>query len=50
MIDIGQTEGGFVMGLGCFLTEDTVFDAKDGRILNDGTWVSLAAFRFLYFK
>ncbi|KAK3789287.1 hypothetical protein RRG08_001677 [Elysia crispata] len=38
MIDVGQTEGGFVMGLGCFLTEDTLFDGKNGRILTDGTW------------
>ncbi|GFS13924.1 xanthine dehydrogenase/oxidase [Elysia marginata] len=38
MIDIGQTEGGFVMGLGNFLTEDTLFDSKTGRILTDGTW------------
>ncbi|GFS13926.1 xanthine dehydrogenase/oxidase [Elysia marginata] len=38
MLDIGQTEGGFVMGLGNFLTEDTLFDSKTGRILTDGTW------------
>ncbi|RUS82186.1 hypothetical protein EGW08_010068 [Elysia chlorotica] len=38
MIDVGQTEGGFVMGLGNFLTEDTFFDSKTGRIINDGTW------------
>ncbi|BFZ17322.1 hypothetical protein BsWGS_20361 [Bradybaena similaris] len=37
-IDIGQIEGAFVMGLGCYLTEDIFFDAKSGRILNDGTW------------
>ncbi|GFS19659.1 xanthine dehydrogenase [Elysia marginata] len=38
VIDIGQTEGGFVMGLGTYLTEDTVFDGRTGRILSDGTW------------
>ncbi|GFO23340.1 xanthine dehydrogenase/oxidase [Plakobranchus ocellatus] len=38
MIDIGQTEGGFVMGLGNFASEDTIFDSKTGQILNDGTW------------
>ncbi|XP_012937727.1 indole-3-acetaldehyde oxidase [Aplysia californica] len=37
-IDIGQVEGAFVMGLGCFLSEDTKFDDVTGRILNDGTW------------
>ncbi|CAG5128373.1 unnamed protein product, partial [Candidula unifasciata] len=37
-IDIGQIEGAFVMGLGCYLTEDIFFDAKSGHILNDGTW------------
>ncbi|KAK3739272.1 hypothetical protein RRG08_050477 [Elysia crispata] len=38
VIDIGQTEGGFVMGLGNYLTEDTIFDSRTGRILSDGTW------------
>lgn len=38
VIDIGQTEGGFVMGLGNYLSEDTVFDSRTGRILSDGTW------------
>ncbi|GFO39127.1 aldehyde oxidase, partial [Plakobranchus ocellatus] len=38
VIDIGQTEGGFVMGLGNYLTEDTIFDARTGTILTDGTW------------
>ncbi|RUS90422.1 hypothetical protein EGW08_001827, partial [Elysia chlorotica] len=38
VIDIGQTEGGFVMGLGNYLTEDTVFDSRTGVILSDGTW------------
>ncbi|KAH9519992.1 hypothetical protein Btru_071424 [Bulinus truncatus] len=37
-IDIGQTEGAFVMGLGCFLSEDIIFDGQTGKILNDGTW------------
>ncbi|GFO17413.1 xanthine dehydrogenase/oxidase [Plakobranchus ocellatus] len=38
VIDIGQTEGAFIMGVGCFLTEDTKFDKETGRILTDGTW------------
>jgi len=37
-IDIGQVEGAFIMGLGCFLSEDIKFDANSGRILTDGTW------------
>ncbi|BFZ03307.1 hypothetical protein BsWGS_06345 [Bradybaena similaris] len=37
-IDIGQVEGAFVMGLGCYLSEDIKFDGRTGRILNDGTW------------
>ncbi|XP_035826275.1 indole-3-acetaldehyde oxidase [Aplysia californica] len=37
-VDIGQVEGAFVMGLGCYLSEDILFDGTTGRILNDGTW------------
>ncbi|CAL8466442.1 g5978 [Coccomyxa elongata] len=36
-IDIGQVEGGFVMGLGCVTTEELVFD-EAGRLTNLGTW------------
>ncbi|BDA51182.1 Xanthine dehydrogenase [Coccomyxa sp. Obi] len=36
-IDIGQVEGGFVMGLGCVTTEELVFD-EAGRLTNPGTW------------
>ena len=39
LIDIGQIEGGFVMGLGCHLMEDIIYDVSTGRVLNDGTWV-----------
>ncbi|KAK7111653.1 xanthine dehydrogenase-like [Littorina saxatilis] len=38
LIDIGQIEGAFIMGLGCHLMEDIVHDPRTGRILNDGTW------------
>ncbi|XP_059139141.1 uncharacterized protein LOC131927489 [Physella acuta] len=38
MIDIGQVEGAFLMGLGAYMSEDIVFNADTGRILNDGTW------------
>ena len=40
-IDIGQVEGAFVMGLGCYLLEDIKYDAKTGRVMNDGTWVNI---------
>ena len=39
LIDIGQIEGGFMMGLGYHLMEDFIYDVNTGRILNDGTWV-----------
>lgn len=42
-IDIGQMEGGFVMGLGAFLSEDMHFNRKTGELLNDGTWVNCLA-------
>jgi len=36
-IDIGQAEGGFVQGLGFYLTEDLLQD-EEGRVESDGTW------------
>ena len=36
-IDVGQAEGGFVQGLGFYLTEDLLLDAQ-GRVESDGTW------------
>ncbi|XP_024217422.1 uncharacterized protein [Halyomorpha halys] len=41
-IDIGQVEGGFVMGLGYFLTENIIYDPKSGLTLTHNTsnyWV-----------
>lgn len=38
-IDIGQVEGGYMMGLGCHLLEDSKFDPRTGVLLTDGTWV-----------
>lgn len=38
-LDIGQAEGGFVMGLGYFLQEDIKYDEQTGQVLNAGTWV-----------
>ena len=37
-IDVGQIEGGFVMGLGYFLSEKVVFDKVDGSLKTPGTW------------
>jgi len=36
-IDLGQVEGGFIMALGFFLTEEVLFD-KQGAQTNLGTW------------
>ncbi|KAK3803382.1 hypothetical protein RRG08_005836, partial [Elysia crispata] len=38
VIDIGQVEGAFVMGLGAYLTEDIYYSKETGQLLNDGTW------------
>ena len=38
-LDMGQAEGGFMMGLGYHLTEEVVYDTTTGEILNAGTWV-----------
>ncbi|XP_073945777.1 xanthine dehydrogenase-like isoform X2 [Choristoneura fumiferana] len=37
-IDIGQIEGAFVMGLGYFTSEKTIYDPESGRLLTDRTW------------
>jgi xanthine dehydrogenase/oxidase len=38
LIDLGQAEGGFVYGLGCYLQEEILMDASTGRNKSDGTW------------
>lgn len=38
LVDIGQAEGGFVMGLGCMLLEKAIYDPETGKCLNNGTW------------
>uniref|UniRef100_A0A2C9KXF5 Aldehyde oxidase/xanthine dehydrogenase a/b hammerhead domain-containing protein n=1 Tax=Biomphalaria glabrata TaxID=6526 RepID=A0A2C9KXF5_BIOGL len=37
-LDIGQAEGGFIMGMGYFLLEGMKFDPTIGKALHDGTW------------
>lgn len=39
-VDIGQTQGAYIMGLGYFLTEDFIYDEESltGKLLSDGTW------------
>lgn len=36
-VDLGQAEGGFVQGLGFYLSEDLQIDAA-GRVASNGTW------------
>tara|TARA_B110000090_G_scaffold170981_1_gene190852 strand:- start:122 stop:2521 length:2400 start_codon:yes stop_codon:yes gene_type:complete len=38
VIDIGQIEGGFVMGIGTWLTEAVTFDSTSGKLTSNGTW------------
>ncbi|GFS24807.1 indole-3-acetaldehyde oxidase-like, partial [Elysia marginata] len=37
-LDIGQAEGGFVMGLGYFLLEELKYSNDTGEIINASTW------------
>lgn len=37
LVDIGQIEGAFVMGMGYWTTENLIFN-KEGRLLTDSTW------------
>jgi xanthine dehydrogenase/oxidase len=39
MVDIGQIEGAFVMGMGYWLSEELRYDNNSGRLLNTRTWV-----------
>ena len=38
LIDVGQAEGGFIMGLGYMILEKSIFDPETGKCLNNGTW------------
>lgn len=37
-IDVGQIEGGFIMGLGIWLTENLIYDPKTAELLTDRSW------------
>ncbi|PVD33599.1 hypothetical protein C0Q70_04856 [Pomacea canaliculata] len=37
-IDLGQMEGGFMLGLGCHLLEESKYHPTTGALLTDGTW------------
>ena len=38
MVDIGQAEGAFTMGMGFIMQEEVCFDEKNGSLLGHGTW------------
>lgn len=38
-VDLGQIEGGYIMGQGHWTTEKVVHDENTGKMLTNGTWV-----------
>lgn len=38
IIDVGQIEGAFIMGVGYWLTEKLVFNRQSGELLTNRTW------------
>jgi xanthine dehydrogenase/oxidase len=47
-LDVGQAQGGFVFGLGYWLSEHFIRDPKTGQLLTRNTWVSVLIKQYLY--
>lgn len=40
LMDLGQIEGAFIMGLGYLSSERVAYDDRDGALLTTRTWVN----------
>ncbi len=39
-VDVGQVEGGYVMALGLWTSEEVKYDPDTGALLSNSTWVN----------